>query len=341
MTARTNNFPCPRVFVSFQCHCGYILSIVLQTIIMSSLGASRVIASHFDSFAKKDAQYREGTDKNQSYTKVTAARLVMPGGDVPSAVSIVSKDDVPIVDVSELNEFIKEQRERLKKLAAKNVEVSHKLDDFHTACQELQRQELTNESVDVSGEKDYTVILSNMMESAKNKRKVTQLELHQEKYMMEVMEAMGEKTGEEDEDIEMVGGTATQAANLKCPITGTWMSDSIMCFVIKCLEPARLNYYSCRCTAMMLEDPVKNKVCGHYYSRAAIMSYIQNKRRENRNCFCPVSGCGNETITEQQFVKDPYIERLVHRESQKQSNATRSRSQHAEELVDTDDEGEF
>jgi hypothetical protein len=66
-----------------------------------------------------------------------------------------------------------------------------------------------------------------------------------------------------DEDAEMV--VVEGRTSLRCPITGTW-----------------------------LEDPVKNKECGHVYSRVAIVNQLNEYARMHRGSApmkCPCAGC--------------------------------------------------
>ncbi len=48
----------------------------------------------------------------------------------------------------------------------------------------------------------------------------------------------------------------------------------------------------CHLTGEVLEDPVRNKVCKHTYSRVAIEAYLNSKAKSgNRNVNCPARGC--------------------------------------------------
>ncbi|KAL7722200.1 SP-RING-type domain-containing protein [Entamoeba marina] len=45
--------------------------------------------------------------------------------------------------------------------------------------------------------------------------------------------------------------------------------------------------FNCPLTRKLFEDPVKSTVCGHTFSKQAIISYIGSNRKRK----CPVAGC--------------------------------------------------
>ncbi|WFD24103.1 hypothetical protein MEQU1_002800 [Malassezia equina] len=49
--------------------------------------------------------------------------------------------------------------------------------------------------------------------------------------------------------------------------------------------------FRCPLTALLLDDPVISSACGHAYSRAAIHTYLQERRQETRHVPCPAAGC--------------------------------------------------
>ncbi|KAL7556574.1 hypothetical protein ACA910_016216 [Epithemia clementina (nom. ined.)] len=59
----------------------------------------------------------------------------------------------------------------------------------------------------------------------------------------------------------------------------------------------------CPITAQVLENPVRNKVCGHVYSRKGIELLLQQMRQRKATvkCPCPVAGCNNQAVTKTQL----------------------------------------
>jgi len=65
-------------------------------------------------------------------------------------------------------------------------------------------------------------------------------------------------------------------------------------------------------TKKPLEDPVKNRNCGHFYSRAAIEEHIKASSRTtaNRQAKCPVAGCSAK-LSARALEPAPEMARLV------------------------------
>eukprot|EP00727_Mastigamoeba_balamuthi_P006506 m51a1_g2476 hypothetical protein (219) ;mRNA; f:59341-60184 len=66
----------------------------------------------------------------------------------------------------------------------------------------------------------------------------------------------------------------------------------------------------CPITRQLFECPVKNKNCGHTYSKAAILDYLSRKRGDQANC--PVAGC-QAKVSKQTLERDNEMEREVRR----------------------------
>jgi len=77
--------------------------------------------------------------------------------------------------------------------------------------------------------------------------------------------------GEEEEELVMMDAKIS----LKCPVSG-----------------------------MLLEDPVKNTLCGHIYSRQAILGLIGSKR----TIPCPFAGC-SKMVSKRTLVNDLQTQR--------------------------------
>jgi len=71
----------------------------------------------------------------------------------------------------------------------------------------------------------------------------------------------------------------------------------------------------CPLTAQVMEEPVKNSVCGHSYDKKAVIQYIHQKQRDGHRIkrnrvevSCPVAGC-SARLREDELERDVEIER--------------------------------
>jgi hypothetical protein len=121
--------------------------------------------------------------------------------------------------------------------------------------------------------------------------------------MPKTTETSNEKNDdEEDEELAVVGRPSD--GGLKCPLT-------------------------CK----FLEDPVKNKVCGHAYSKAAIQAHLAICKD------CPVAGCGNRHVQMSDLKADVELTQLVRRQKRREDAEKEQRkySQVLEEELDDDE----
>jgi len=73
----------------------------------------------------------------------------------------------------------------------------------------------------------------------------------------------------------------------------------------------------CPLTLQTLETPVRNKICGHSYSKDAIYHFLrENKRtkKSQRGCRCPVAGC-EASVAEETLERDVDTERALKRKN--------------------------
>jgi hypothetical protein len=190
-----------------------------------------------------------------------------------------------------------EYRERLKHLSEKNVLHERKVSAFLSTLRNLRSSQ---EPVE-----DYQGVLQSKMEQEMQATNRNSVEVHQETNFLKICEELGESTNaKQDDELEVLQASGT--VNLKCPLSGTW-----------------------------LEIPVRNKVCGHVYSKQHILHHIQSNKR---NCKCPQVGCLNQNVTAAQLEDDKAIERLVKRELIRQEKERVQQSQHA---MDLEEEEEF
>lgn len=98
------------------------------------------------------------------------------------------------------------------------------------------------------------------------------------------------------------------------------------------IVPASGNQVSlkCPCTSAIFVDPVKNRVCGHTYSRAAILNHIKIGSKKQGGASCPVAGCSHK-ITASELVEDKDMKRRLRIESNTQDTKP---EQDAEEIDD-------
>jgi len=243
--------------------------------------------------------YGEGVNSNQQRLRLAAERLAP--GNLPEILSSLTKGEDPIISESDVGSFLEKQRKRILKVAEANVNDNNEIAAFKSALAKLQakiNQEQT-ESLEVP---DYEQIIEDLMKAQRNEQKATQLPLEQEMIYRETCEAMGMACdgGQDEEDIMVVnsGGSNT----LKCPLTAT-----------------------------LFEDPVKNKLCSHIYSKTAILEYIQSGQRA-----CPVPACSNSHLSKDQLEEDRATSLLVRRERRRLEREEQNRVSQALNLDDDD-----
>ena len=215
--------------------------------------------------------------------------------------------DSSILSQDELTKILNEHKESLKAIAAQNVERQRYVDTFVRGLT-MVRHELSNhnndDEQDPTSLPDYNKKIKDAMTAHKNSQQY--LQIHQETLYRQLAEAIGEKLGT-DEDEDEIQVTETQnATSLKCPVTGK-----------------------------LYEEPCKNKLCNHVYSRAGIMEYIRSK---GGSCPCPVGGCGNRGVTVDQLEKDVEMEMLVRRQVRRDDRDAQQRASQAADLMDSDEE---
>lgn len=194
-----------------------------------------------------------------------------------------------------LGENASDYREKLKQLSEKNVLHQRKVDAFIGALRKISDQ---------GDVQDYPAMMQDSIEKELEKIHKSSVEVHQEKMYLDICLQLGEvSAANQDDELEVMEGAST--VNLKCPIT-----------------------------TMLLQDPVKNKVCHHVYSKHAIREYV----KRNRRCPCPCVGCGNTDVTMSQLEDDMATARMVRREEIRQQEAKRQISQNAMDLEDDEDE---
>lgn len=198
--------------------------------------------------------------------------------------------------MAQVERFLQEQTEAVKQLAVENVQRDRRVRDFVEALQTVSSNAANEETT------DFSLAIDAALQDPKLQSQ--HVDMAQEKMYRDVLDHLGESGGGDD-DICCVA--ATGASSLKCPIT-----------------------------AMLLEDPVRNTLCHHTYSRNGIRQHMRTK---GRNCRCPFPGCVNtQPVTESVLERDYEMEDAVRREKRRLEQETQRIASQANDLVDSDDE---
>lgn len=259
-----------------------------------------VVAEAFHAIAANEEGYKEGIKKNVADSMGFAGRLNKDRGEVVEILNNLSNKD----NIS----FLEEQRVRLIRLAEKNVENERTVDVFIAAAKSLKQSTLaSNEEVE-----DYCVVVEEAMDKERQSRQAQLLPMEQEKVVRDMKSELGEKNAaskDDDDEIEFVGGGASQTQSLKCSITGTF-----------------------------LENPMRNKLCKHTYSLEGIKGLIAQAKRIRKACACPVTGCSNGNVTMEQLEQDLVLERQVARAKRKQEMESQRLQSQANEIESDEEE---
>jgi hypothetical protein len=280
---------------------------------MSRFNNNSVLLNLLHAMGNKESQYKEEIKRNHGFCKATAVRLSPDGGGMEETLRMLANQDDAIVTDAQVQEFLQEQRGRLKQLAKENVQDERTVDSFLAALSTLQEQIQTGAGAAAATEdedhiEDYTSIIQKLMQQNQAERQSTMLPMEQETYYREVCNEMGEtmasanNNNDDDDEIQVMRPSGSQANSLKCPLT-----------------------------SMLLEEPVKSKNCGHTYSKQAILNHLRVRKQ------CPVAGCNNHTLNESQLEPDQEKEMQVRRERKRQEREAQLRASQAN-VVHSDEE---
>lgn len=250
---------------------------------------------------QQDSQHQQWIKENHQLVKAAAGRLTR-GGDIHKTLMLLSQGYSDIVSEVQVDDFLQEQRERLKQLTVENIQDQRMLENLTGALKALQQQIQSGQDVE-----NFEDALPTEIERQRKQRESMLLPVEQETYHQQVCKELGESVPNDKyaDEIEVVTTETVNnaGASLKCPLTTRW-----------------------------LEDPVRNSVCGHCYSRGAIMEYLQNG-----GVHCPVAGCLNRSLKKAQLEEDRATGVKVRRELLKEASAAKLRATQSD-LVDSDDE---
>lgn len=285
--------------------------------------SQNIPAAVCDAVLQKENAHRQSVKEHMGYVEAAAPRLRQEVGSekefclYDTLMAMVRYiDDDSVLSAKEVNDFLQEARDRLKGIAEMNIENERNIDVFCQAVKALKQVEVANfdQAQDRTDEEmgDPGQRLKDIYAQKKTEEEQKKLNVKEHEHYINVCEMMGEKVGGDDDDdeIQVQSNMASQRNLLICPITTT-----------------------------LMENPVKNKVCGHVYSRAGIENHILQSRRSRNPCRCPMAGCGNSNVTLDQLEADLRTEQMVKREQRRLDHEKESKfSQTGTELVDSDEE---
>lgn len=269
--------------------------------------------------------YKRDINKIHNRTQLMADQLTI-GGDLEA---LLPTDD----DAS--RKYLEEQRERLKKIAAENEKRVEHVEIFVKACKDARAdvERVQNERVarqnaqandgtphiDEGEPADYERFLTEKVEEhrAAAASDAAFVPYEDREMANEVKKCLGEKVkkrsrasrgGDDDDDLELVEENrgADTENDLKCGITG-----------------------------MLYENPMKNKVCGHTYSKAGLEQMFRNNKHK-----CPVPGCTNNSVQWSQVEPDDMMVQRVERFQRRQQLAKREAEMISQANDDEEEEGE-
>ena len=241
-----------------------------------------VMTTILNTMASRESDYKSSLMTNQDLLKSTADRMAIGGALEGNLLTMIKggPDEDDIVPEADIQSFLGEQRQRIKNLAAANAKREHKINNFIGAIKQLRNKVATDgaEDTDQGDAKYESIIVELMKQEAGN----NPLEAEASEMYMDICDKLGEEVKRGgDDDIEVVRNNNETETTYKCPLT-----------------------------AQLMEDPVKNKVCGHVYSRDGIHSYL-NSRKHKYPCVYP--GCTNQRVTQDQLEDDNFTATKVKR----------------------------
>jgi SUMO ligase MMS21 Smc5/6 complex component len=131
--------------------------------------------------------------------------------------------------------------------------------------------------------------------------------------MIRIKENLGEPTANDDDDIQVEMPNQDSSNQYKCPVT-----------------------------QRLIENPVRNKVCGHVYDLAGFRFWMRGHQTRK----CPISGCTNATACESQLEEDVEFQMKLRRfvkrgEQERQNRMNQSQSQNLDQSFEEMDQPNF
>lgn len=259
--------------------------------------ASSVLA--VNQIIAKEQAYKEAILKNHMHSKVMSESFFSKDGDANEACLKAVGDD----QHEDLLQGFQEQRNRLIKVSEANVSNMREIQAFIASLNQSIRPNIEQQK-EGDEPQDYEKLILEKMKEYRQAQKDSELDMDDEQFVREIKTALGEATtsangDDDDDDLQVVARGSTET--LKCPIMGTYF-----------------------------EEPVKSKVCGHTYSKMGIFNHLKSDRK------CPVAGCSNRNITQDQLEPDMEKEMKVRRQRRKSDQEKAQRM--TQDLMDSDEE---
>jgi hypothetical protein len=258
-----------------------------------------------DRILAKQDNYKEAIVKNHTVAKNICEELLAVDGEIAKTMSTFKEESLQ----RELEESIKEQRERFKKLAERNVENHRNVNAFVGALQQVKTHVQQQSNHNTSDTLDYEKLIQTKIQEYKAAQQDSQLQVHQEPYYRDIIKALGEQptslNDDDEEELQVLRNPSSNAQSFNCPIMAT-----------------------------LMQDPVKSKVCGHSYSRQGILQHLRAGRGGVNSC--PVAGCQNRSLDKHQLETDAETAMKIRRHVRRQDNIRQM--QQTQDLLDDSDE---
>ena len=236
--------------------------------------------------------YRSNVKRLHATSKVLAQYLAPDDSDLTN----ISEGDDTMVN------FLDECRIRLKGIAEGNVKRMKEIDYFVEAVREVKNDVMRRQQDGNEDDVDYEAAIHNAVERIRENDAITPEQIDQDPMVIELRTTLGEKVKSDDDDELEIMNNRDETHALKCPITATFF-----------------------------EDPVKNKVCGHTYSKSGLQQMVKNRKKG-----CPVAGCKNNDLSLAQVEPDEEMRMRVNRFKKREEQARKKRA-----LEDEEDEDEM
>jgi hypothetical protein len=262
--------------------------------------------------AKKD-EFKRDINLLDANNKMCASILARDGG-IESAVRRALEQDDPAA-WNNFAGFLNEQREKVKGFTESHIALNRKAHSFVGAVQAVKQDMISrqNNPEDDSPAADYEVALQTKMEMLQQQAESRAGPIAQEPMMIRIKENLGEPTANDDDDIQVEMPNQDSSNQYKCPVT-----------------------------QRLIENPVRNKVCGHVYDLAGFRFWMRGHQTRK----CPISGCTNATACESQLEEDVEFQMKLRRfvkrgEQERQNRMNQSQSQNLDQSFEEMDQPNF
>ena len=279
--------------------------------------AGNAITSAAQSLTRDEQKYQ--LQIQECHVKCTVlAEHLKDSLNCTTVAALLLEDDDDDSNNGDNQQFLEDLRKEVKLITKKHVRQVRDVNIFVQAVQTvaencIQTQANANEeSLDDDDAKLFVnyeeLIHQKIVEiQAKEETQGLVIDVEDEHMYRDILKCLGEKRkrNDDDEELEMLSDDEQNVEDLekklKCPITTS-----------------------------LLEDAVRNKVCGHVYSRQGVMGMFRS-----RNYKCPMPGCSNRRMSQDQLENDLQIQEKVKRFKRRKEHHLQS------QMDDDDDDDEY